>query len=170
MTLNIILDVVVAGLLVATIAYAALLSRRLGALRNDKQQLEALVSSLDTSSQRAEGSIAALRETAERIGQQLQQRIDQGKALQGDLSYIIDLGGGLADRMEATIRTRRDEARAEQEAAPRRRVAGERPLDALRVRTSGEEVVPAIAADAARIADFPSRAERLLRGALEARR
>jgi hypothetical protein len=30
--------------------------------------------------------------------------------------------------------------------------------------------VPAIAADAARIADFPSRAERLLRGALEARR
>jgi hypothetical protein len=170
MTLNIILDVVVAGLLVATIAYAALLSRRLGALRNDKQQLEALVSSLDTSSQRAEGSIAALRETAERIGQQLQQRIDQGKALQGDLSYIIDLGGGLADRMEATIRTRRDEARAEPEAAPRRRVAGERPLDALRARTSGEEVVPAIAADAARIADFPSRAERLLRGALEARR
>jgi hypothetical protein len=169
MTLNIILDVVVAGLLVATIAYAALLSRRLGALRNDKQQLEALVSSLDTSSQRAEGSIAALRETAERIGQQLQQRIDQGKALQGDLSYIIDLGGGLADRMEATIRTRRDDARAEPE-APRRRVAGERPLDALRARTSGEEVVPAIAADAARIADFPSRAERLLRGALEARR
>jgi hypothetical protein len=169
MTLNIILDVVVAGLLVATIAYAALLSRRLGALRNDKQQLEALVSSLDTSSQRAEGSIAALRETAERIGQQLQQRIDQGKALQGDLSYIIDLGGGLADRMEATIRTRRDDARAEPE-APRRRVAGERPPDALRARTSGEEVVPAIAADAARIADFPSRAERLLRGALEARR
>jgi Domain of unknown function (DUF6468) len=169
MTLNIILDVVVAGLLVATIAYAALLSRRLGALRNDKQQLEALVSSLDTSSQRAEGSIAALRETAERIGQQLQQRIDQGKALQGDLSYIIDLGGGLADRMEATIRTRRYDARAEPE-APRRRVAGERPPDALRARTSGEEVVPAIAADAARIADFPSRAERLLRGALEARR
>jgi hypothetical protein len=169
MTLNIILDVVVAGLLVATIAYAALLSRRLGALRNDKQQLEALVSSLDASSQRAEGSIAALRETAERIGQQLQQRIDQGKALQGDLSYIIDLGGGLADRMEATIRTRRDDARAEPE-APRRRVAGERPPDALRARTSGEEVVPAIAADAARIADFPSRAERLLRGALEARR
>lgn len=172
MTLNIILDVVVAGLLVATIAYAALLSRRLGALRNDKQQLEALVSSLDTSSQRAEGGIAALRETAERIGQQLQQRIDQGKALQGDLSYIIDLGGGLADRMEATIRTRRDDARAaaEPEATPRRRAAGERPLDALRARTNGEEVIPAVAADAARIADFPSRAERLLRGALEARR
>ena len=49
MTLNIVLDIVVAGLLLATIAYAMLLSRRLGALRNDKQQLEALVSSLDAS-------------------------------------------------------------------------------------------------------------------------
>lgn len=174
MMLNIILDIVVAGLLVATIVYAVLLSRRLGALRNDKQQLEELVSSLDASSQRAEGSIAALRETAERIGQQLQQRIDQGKALQGDLSYIIDLGGGLADRLEGTIRARRDDSRtapaAEPGPTPRRRTAGERPLDALRARAGAEETVPAAAGDAARIADFPSRAERLLRGALEARR
>jgi hypothetical protein len=173
MTLNIILDVVVAGLLVATIVYANLLSRRLGALRNDKQQLEALVSSLDASSQRAEGSVAALRETAERIGQQLQQRIDQGKALQSDLSYIIDLGGGLADRLEGTIRARRDDNRgaptAEPEPAPRRRLAGERSLDTPRSRAGAEESTAA-AADAARIADFPSRAERLLRGALEARR
>jgi Flp pilus assembly protein TadB len=109
MNVNIVLDVIVAGLLVATIAYAILLSRRLGALRNDKQQLEALVSSLDISSQRAEAGIASLKEAAERIGQQLQQRVEQGKALQTDLSYIIDLGGGLADRLEGTIRARRDD-------------------------------------------------------------
>ncbi len=132
MTLNIILDVVVAGLLLATIVYAMLLSRRLGALRNDKQQLEALVGSLDTSSQRAEAGIAALKEAAERIGHQLQQRIDQGKALHGDLSYIIDLGGGLADRLEGTIRARRDDLRAApaaemQDGPSRRRVSGERP-------------------------------------------
>src|SRR5260221_6861258 len=111
MTLNIVLDIVVAGLLLATIAYAVLLSRRLGALRNDKQQLEALVSSLDISSQRAEAGIASLKEAAERIGQQLQQRVEQGKALQTDLSYIIDLGGGLADRLESTIRARRDDTK-----------------------------------------------------------
>src|SRR5258707_7472717 len=108
MTLNIVLDIVVAGLLLATIAYAVLLSRRLGALRNDKQQLEALVSSLDISSQRAEAGIASLKEAAERIGQQLQQRVEQGKALQTDLSYVIDLGGALADRLERTIRAPRD--------------------------------------------------------------
>jgi hypothetical protein len=187
MTLNIILDIVVAGLLVATIAYAILLSRRLGALRNDKQQLEALVGSLDSSSHRAEAGIAALKQAAEQVGQQLQQRIDQGKALQSDLSYVIDLGGGLADRLEGTIRARRDDGRAAAEmpeAPPRRRAVGERPAgdrpagerlsgerpsaEPLRGRISAEEAAPAV--DPSRIADFPSRAERLLRGALEARR
>jgi hypothetical protein len=199
MTLNIILDVVVAGLLLTTIAYAMLLSRRLGALRNDKQELEALVASLDGSSQRAEAGIAALKEAAERIGQQLQQRVDQGKALQGDLSYMIDLGGGLADRLEGTIRARRDDGRAAPdlpEAPPRRQAMNERPAERAtgeRVtgeRATGERAIVeralgaardtmrghAVAQEAApsaepvRIADFASRAERLLRGALEARR
>jgi hypothetical protein len=204
MTLNIILDIVVSGLLLTTIAYAILLSRRLGALRNDKQQLEALVASLDGSSHRAEAGIAALKEAAERIGQQLQQRVDQGKALQGDLSYIIDLGGGLADRLEGTIRARRDDTRAAPElpeATPRRRAATERPIgersigerlaterlpernvgeravveravgaarETLRGHAVAEETAPA--AEPVRIADFATRAERLLRGALEARR
>jgi hypothetical protein len=186
MTLNIILDIVVAGLLLTTIAYAILLSRRLGALRNDKQQLEALVASLDTSSQRAEASITALKEAAERVGQQLQQRVDQGKALQGDLSYIIDLGGGLADRLEGTIRARRDDGRAAPDlpdTQPRRRAVAERPgpverafveravgaaRETVRGQAAVEETAPA--AEPVRIADFASRAERLLRGALEARR
>src|SRR5260221_11364067 len=107
MTLNIVLDIVVAGLLLATIAYAVLLSRRLGALRNDKQQLEALVSSLDISSQRAEAGIASLKEAAERIGKQLQQRVEQGKALQTDLSSIIDLDCGHAVPLEGPLRAGR---------------------------------------------------------------
>jgi hypothetical protein len=190
MILNIILDIVVAGLLLTTIAYATLLSRRLGALRNDKQQLEALVGSLDDSSQRAGAGIAALKEAAERSGRQLQERIDQSKALQADLSYIIDLGGGVADRLEGSIRARRDDSRAAPdlaEAPPRRRAAGERVVgeragteraavergvgsarEIVRGHAALEELTPA--AEPVRIADFASRAERLLRGALEARR
>jgi hypothetical protein len=174
MNFNIVLDVVVAGLLLATIAYAILLSRRLGALRNDKRQLEALVRSLDISSQRAEAGIASLKDAAEQIGQQLQQRLEQGRALQTDLSYIIDLGGGLADRLEDSIRARRDESKsasasvAELDPRQQRRLAVERPAEKPRGNPVQDEVVAA--AEAARIADFPSRAERLLRGALEARR
>lgn len=175
MTLNIILDMVVAGLLLATIAYAVLLSRRLGALRSDKQQLETLVRSLDQSAQRAAAGIAGLKEAAERVGHQLQQKIDQGGSLKSDLTYIIDLGGGLADRIEGGIRARRDDARQPTAPAPeaptartRRPSAGERSIEAPPSARSA--AAGAASAASPRVADFPSRAERLLRGALEARR
>ena len=78
MTLTLGLDIVVAVLLLATIAYAMVLSRRLGALRDDKAQLQALVKSLDESARRAQASVAALKIDAEEIGQDLQRRVDQG--------------------------------------------------------------------------------------------
>src|SRR5258708_12245446 len=105
MTLSILLDFVVAGLLVATIAYAALLSRRLGALRNDKQQLEMLVRSLDESSRQAQSGIAALKEAAEQIGQQLQRKIEHGTTLRTDLTYIVALDAGPAHRLHRPIPT-----------------------------------------------------------------
>ena len=95
MTLTVMLDLVVAGLLAVTIVYAMLLSRRLGALRNDTAQLEALVKSLDDSARRAEAGVAALNVAAAEVGRELQQRLDQGRTLRTDLSYIIDLGGNL---------------------------------------------------------------------------
>jgi hypothetical protein len=169
--LSMILDLVVAGLLGVTIAYAALLSRRLGALRNDKQQLETLVQSLDASSLRANAGIAALRDAAEEIGRTLQQKIEQGQGLRNDLNYICDLGGGLADRLESSIRATREESKrpaasAEPAARQMRRAVGEGPAAMY-----GEErETPGGAAESAEIAGFPSRAERLLRRAPEARR
>jgi hypothetical protein len=166
---SMILDIVVAGLLGVTIAYAALLSRRLGALRNDKAQLEALVQSLDASSTRANIGIAALKEAAEEVGRTLQQKIEQGQGLRNDLNYIVDLGGGIADRLEKSIRSTRDDAKrpaASDEPAvrPLRRAAGESAAPQSIERD--ESAAPAASAE---IAGFPSRAERLLRRALEAR-
>ncbi|MBV9523813.1 MAG: hypothetical protein JO010_13525, partial [Alphaproteobacteria bacterium] len=111
MNITVALDILVAALLVAMIVYAMLLSRRLGALRNDKQQLEALVASLDASAQRAEAGIATLKAAADQIGQQLQQRLDQGQSLRTDLAYIVELGGGLADRLEAALRAKREDGK-----------------------------------------------------------
>jgi len=165
MTLTVILDLVVAGLLATTIVYAVLLSRRLGALRNDKAQLEALVKSLDQSARRAEAGVAALNAAAAEVGRELQQRVDQGRTLRTDLSYIIDLGGNLADRLEGGIRSGRGDAKAAEPTAPAPVGPAETALvaDRREPRLSGE------ASDKARVTGFPSRAERLLRRALEAR-
>jgi Domain of unknown function (DUF6468) len=158
MTLSLILDVVVAGLLLATIAYAMVLSRRLGALRDDKAQLEALVKSLEESSRRAEAGIAALKSAAEEIGRALQEKVDRGQALRTDLGYILELAGSLADRLEGAIRTSRGDGHAPPAGG------GEAPAAAGR-----DAVGSADPADLPRITGFPSRAERLLRRALEAR-
>jgi hypothetical protein len=172
MTLSVMLDMVVAGLLVATIVYAVLLSRRLGALRNDKEQLEALVRSLDDSVRRAESGIAALKDAAAEIGHELQQRLDRGQALRTDLTYIIDLAGGLADRLEGSIRAMRGDARAEASAEPAPRKRPDAPASPDPSLAGERRIVPVGTADPddkPRVTGFPSRAERLLRRALEAR-
>jgi len=117
MTLSLAIDILVAVLLIATIGYAAVLNKRLGGLRNDKEKLEALVDGLTVAAQRAESGVQGLREAADDIGAQLQRKIDQGASLRDDLTYMIDRGGALADRIEGTIRARRETAAEE---SPRR--------------------------------------------------
>jgi hypothetical protein len=158
MTLTVVLDAVVAGLLLATIVYAMLLSRRLGSLRNDRAQLEALVRSLDESSRRAEAGVAALSQAADEIGQELQQRVDRGRALRSDLTHIIELGGGLADRIEGQIRAGREtKSPPPADLAP----VGPAPVGPADAGVRG---------DKPSVTGFPSRSERLLRRALDARR
>jgi hypothetical protein len=181
MTPTVVLDAVVAGLLLATIAYAMLLSRRLGALRNDKAQLEALVRSLDESSRRAEAGVAALRKAADEVGEELQQRVERGQALRSDLTYIIDLGGGLADRLEGRIRTGREAKppapadpaavgpAVDAEPRPRRRGAAPPPPEPTRAEHRDETGDAVDRGDKPGVTGFPSRAERLLRRALDAR-
>jgi hypothetical protein len=167
MTMNIVLDVVVAGLLAVTIVYAVLLSRRLGALRHDKAQLEALVKSLDDSARRAEAGVIALNAAATEAGRELQQRLDQGRTLRTDLSYIIDLGSNLADRLEGGIREGRTEGKTGEASA-----ATVEPLPQRRATAGAATAEPATGTDAdgrSRVTGFPSRAERLLRRALEGR-
>jgi hypothetical protein len=159
MTLTLALDIVVAVLLLATIAYAMVLSRRLGALRDDKAQLQALVKSLDDSSRRAEAGIATLKTAADEIGRALQEKVERGQALRTDLTYVLEMGGTLADRLEGAIRAGRGHAKSVPAAS------GEPPAPAGR----REPVGTVDPTDRPRVTGFPSRAERLLRHALEAR-
>lgn len=126
MTLTLAADLTVALLLVFTIYYAAKLSRRLGALRADKQGLQQLVQSLVQASQSAEAGMRGLKAAAEEGGRELQRKLQEAQSLRDDLAYMIDRGSTVADRMESGLRARREEPKAE---APRPRPA-EAPRDA----------------------------------------
>ena len=113
MMLSLFGDAVVALLLIATISYAAVLNARLGVLRNDRAKLEELVNGLTAAAQRAEAGIAGLKEAADDGGQRLAKKIEQAQTLRDDLTYLIERGGSIADRLEGTIRARRDGAKPE---------------------------------------------------------
>jgi hypothetical protein len=161
------MDLVVAGLLLATLSYCIVLNRRLAALRDDKGELRELIRGLGTAAQRAESGVASLRNAAEQIGVALQQEIDRARGLRDDLAYLLERGGTLADRLEGAVRQRRDAASVVR-ASPAEPARVPQPATPERLEPPAPaETAPRVAA---RVASFPSRVERDLRRVLEGRR
>jgi hypothetical protein len=110
MTPTLISDITVAFLLITTIGYVAVLNRRLGVLRDDKAKLEELIKGLNAASINAQAGIAGLRQATEEVGRDLEKELVAGRSLRDDLHSLIERGGSVADRLEGTIRARREEA------------------------------------------------------------
>ena len=105
---SLVLDALVAVLLAACIAASLILERRLASLRADRTELEKLMRGFQDATDRADHGVSGLKTSA----QTLQERIDAARALAGDLQFLIERGGGAADRLENEIRSaRRQEAR-----------------------------------------------------------
>jgi hypothetical protein len=117
LTISLFLDVIVAALLVATIVYSAMLNRRLSGLRSNKAELEALIHSFGEACARAEAGVKTLR-TATDEATRLQAYLDRSQALRDDLSFLLDRGSNLADRLEGGVRSARTEVQGRPTSAP----------------------------------------------------
>jgi hypothetical protein len=186
--IGLILDVIVALLLVATLFYCVRLNRRLNVIREHRGELEALIQAFNESCTRAELGVRSLRSATDEATR-LQQYLERSQNLRDDLSYLMDRGGSLADRLEGGVRTARTAAPSnpmqQMPAAPAPvPAAAPRATDRLRERNAGarqalgnDPVPVAPPAPAAPAAEAPaggaaprSRAERELLQALRARR
>jgi hypothetical protein len=105
-----IMDVVVAVLLIATIAYAAQLSRRLATLKDDRNHLQELIKGLQKATHQAETAVGGLKAGAADAGKSLQHSIERGELLKADLAFLAERAEAAADRLEATLKTQRDAA------------------------------------------------------------
>jgi hypothetical protein len=105
--MGIALDLMIAGLLVAVIAYAVILNRRLMAWRQDKAEFERLIASFNLAAARAETGVERLKAASEETGKSLQQATTKGRALCDDLSYLIERAEPLADRLVDSVRASR---------------------------------------------------------------
>lgn len=116
MTFALILDILIAILLVATISYAVMLNRRLAQLRQDQSELEKLTENFNEATLRAEESIYKLTGSTDEMKRDVQETLKKAEALRDDLNFLIDRAGKSADKLEEEVRANRKEAAAQQPA------------------------------------------------------
>lgn len=149
MEFSLILDALIALLLVATIAYAAVLNRKLGVLRDAKSEMEALIVSFSESTERAGSGVESLKQEAGRSGKALQSKVEAARGLVDDLGFLIETGTKLADRLDGGVGAARAKPAAglEAERAPAPRAPAARPAAATAAKDNN--VAAAAADDAA---------------------
>ncbi len=109
MPFALILDILIAILLIATIAYAVMLNRRLSDLRKDQTELEQLAQSFNEATIRAEDSIHKLTNSADDMKRDVQETLQKAETLRDDLNFLIDRAGTSADKLEEKVRNNRPE-------------------------------------------------------------
>jgi len=102
-----ILDTLLVVLLTATLFHAVRLERALGVLKRDRAALEALVASFNASTRAAEAGVEHLRAAAEGSGRRIQRQIEVASVLKDDLTFLVQRGEGLADRLDDGVRAAR---------------------------------------------------------------
>ncbi|HYD30404.1 MAG TPA: DUF6468 domain-containing protein [Azospirillaceae bacterium] len=98
---SLLLDLVIVGLLVATITYAVILNRQLTQLRESRGELEMLVRGFAEATSRAEVGVKAMKKTAGEAGEALQSTIEKAHSLRDELQLIIETADSLANRLES---------------------------------------------------------------------
>lgn len=149
MEFSLIIDALIAVLLVATIAYAAVLNRKLGVLRDAKSEMEALIVSFSESTERAGSGVESLKQEAGRSGKALQNKVETARGLVDDLGFLIETGTRLAERLDGGVGAARAKPAAglEAERAPAPRAPAAPPAAAAAAKVNN--VAAAAADDAA---------------------
>lgn len=111
--MSILVDATIITLLVVTIAFAAVLNRRLSAWRQDRAEFERLIAAFNQAAARAESGVERLKAASEHTGKTLQQAVTKGQSLRDDLGYLIERAEPLVDRMSDGVRAARMRHRPE---------------------------------------------------------
>ena len=102
---GLIVNALVAILLIAVIAHAVVLNRRLKSWRAEAGELERLIITFNGAITRAETALGGLKQAVREDGQSLDVAQKRAQALRDDLAYLVERGGSLADRLEEAVRS-----------------------------------------------------------------
>lgn len=104
MSVGLVLDGLIIVLLAATIGFCVLLDRRLAALRQAQAELARFAAALNEATGHAEAGVRQLKAVAESLGKDLEAKIEKARSVSDDLSFMARHGGGVADRLELSLK------------------------------------------------------------------
>ena len=99
-----VLELVVCLFLAATIAYCAIIDRKLRAMRAGQDGMRELIGDLGAATQDAVTAIEGLKRASEQSGEELAESIRQAKTLSDELSVMVEAGRSIADRLSRSDR------------------------------------------------------------------
>ncbi|WP_150525590.1 DUF6468 domain-containing protein [Roseibium sediminis] len=117
--LGTIIELLVAVLLLVTIAYCWILNNRLQRLRADEETLRATISELMTATEIAERAILGLKSTATEADKTLGSRLNEAEKMSRELAEQVDEGEKIFNKISQIAEAARGGA-AQRAAAPRR--------------------------------------------------
>lgn len=107
MTFTLIVDLIVIGLLGATLVYALRLNKQLSSLYQARGELQTFLEGFTGSLTKAESSMQALRSTGETTFSAVHEALSKAQALRDDLSYLVERGETIASHLDEAIREAR---------------------------------------------------------------
>jgi hypothetical protein len=103
MELPVLLDGAVAALLLITIGYCVLLYARLNEVRKSNTVMKSLMTEFSSATERAQAGLLSIKSTGSELSNALDERIDEARALKGDLVYVTQVAQSLADRLDVAL-------------------------------------------------------------------
>ncbi len=97
--ISLIIDLVLVGLLAATIAYAIILNKQIIKLRESRGEMAELIQGLNDAMNKAEGGVRNLKKTASDTGEDLQRTVNKAQTLRDELEFMIEAADAMATRL-----------------------------------------------------------------------
>jgi hypothetical protein len=141
MTLALMVEIVVAVLLVVTLAISLVLNRRLGNLRANQDEMRRLIGDFDKALTKARHGLNELKATSATVDTAHEERMKAAKTLRDELGFMIETGDRLADRLAGEASGNRA-ARQERPAAADRIVADRAGMERVLERAAMERPEP----------------------------
>lgn len=103
LAITLLLDVLVAGMLGATIYYCVKLNKRVKLLQDSKSELAQLIQQFDESTQQATVSIQEIQKASKAINNNIQEKLDKANFLADDLAFMIERANKAADTLQPHV-------------------------------------------------------------------